>query len=78
MRKASEAPFPYASKLVCYFEQRGSDLAQLGAKSEIRDAIRRARSGSSTIFAVWPGQWKSDLFVIDDLDRLAEGRDVAA
>lgn len=32
----------------------------------------RARSGESRIFAVWPGQWRSDLFIIDDLDEYAK------
>lgn len=31
------------------------------------DACERARSGESPLFAVWPGQWSSDMFAIDDL-----------
>jgi len=26
-----------------------------------------ALSGTSKIYAVWPGRWRSDLFIIDDL-----------
>jgi hypothetical protein len=35
------------------------------------DAYRRAVDGKSRLFAVWPGQWSSDLFAIDDLDVYA-------
>ncbi|QQQ76680.1 hypothetical protein IOD16_37885 [Saccharothrix sp. 6-C] len=47
------------------------------------DACERARSGESPLFAVWPGQWSSDMFVIDDLATFArqmgeqQGWDVA-
>jgi len=36
-------------------------------------AYQRALAGESRLFAVWPGNWRSDLFAIDDLDQYARG-----
>ncbi|MFG3195241.1 hypothetical protein ACGFYT_03830 [Streptomyces sp. NPDC048208] len=33
-------------------------------------------AGTSRLFAVWPGQWSSDLFVIDDLDEYAKAHGI--
>ena len=33
-----------------------------------------AQSGISKLFAVWPGQWRSDLFIIDDLEAFRIGQ----
>ncbi|MGW1995330.1 hypothetical protein [Embleya sp. NPDC001921] len=33
-------------------------------------------AGESRLFAVWPGQWSSDLFVIDDLDEYARAHGI--
>ena len=72
MRRASEAPFPYGYPgMVCYIEQRGEQLIQCSSRPEIREAVQRALAGQSRIVAVWPGQYRSDLFLIDDLDALA-------
>jgi hypothetical protein len=32
---------------------------------------RSAKVGQSRLFAVWPGNYRSDLFVVDDLDEYA-------
>jgi hypothetical protein len=60
--------FPYTAKTLCYIE-----VAKDGTVSHGVDAgtYERARSGESRLFAVWPGSWRSDLFVIDDLDEYA-------
>lgn len=69
--KDSEA-FPYGhSGLVCYMELKDGALLQLGAREVMRDAVQRALAGDSEIYAVWPGRWRSDLFIIDDLPSLA-------
>ncbi|WP_430495958.1 hypothetical protein ACQRWP_16900 [Micromonospora trifolii] len=34
-------------------------------------AYERAVAGTSRLFAVWPGNYSSDLFAIDDLDAYA-------
>lgn len=67
VRLASEAPFPYDyAGRVCYFERMGLQLRQVSRRDEQRIAAQRALRGESELFAVWPGQWSSDLFLIDD------------
>ncbi|WP_225987356.1 hypothetical protein [Streptomyces spectabilis] len=36
-----------------------------------RAAYERAMADTSRLFVVWPGEWSSHLFVIDDLDEYA-------
>lgn len=70
MRSAKEAEvFPYSSKLVCYMELfPNGEIHQLSTEFERVEAYFNAKSGKSKILAVWPGRWRSDLFIIDDLD----------
>lgn len=73
--KTDGRTFPYAASLVCYFERLADGrIQQLHYKDDFRSAVYRARVDGSTIFAVWPGEYRSDLFVIDDLDALAAAR----
>ena len=74
MRSAKEAGcFPYRSKLVCYMElTNDGNIKQLSNKNEKLEAYLNAKAGISKILAVWPGQWRSDLFIIDDLDSFAD------
>ena len=74
MRSAKETGcFPYRSKLVCYMElTNDGDIKQLSTKNEKFQAYLNAKAGISKILAVWPGQWRSDLFIIDDLDSFAD------
>ena len=65
---ASGSDFPYRSSTVCYIEVGKDGAVTQGVSAE---AWKRAKDGESRLFAVWPGQWRSDLFVIDDLDELA-------
>lgn len=66
--------FPYDWNRVCYMElSEDGELRQLRYKDDLRQAVERARQGSQ-IYAVWPGQYRSDLFLIDDLDALATAR----
>lgn len=62
------ADFPYTLQTMCYIEIGAAGDVKFG-----RDAgtYERARSGAVRLFAVWPGQWRSDLFAIDDLDEYA-------
>ena len=71
MRKATEADyFPYDSKLVCYIElTKDGKMEQVqNYVAEKREVYSRVKSGKSKLYAVWPGQWRSDLFEIDDID----------
>lgn len=71
IRKASEVTgttFPYGAKIVCFFElYPNGEMNQLHYMDEKRKAYENAVAGKSKIYAVWPGQWTSDLFEIDDL-----------
>lgn len=70
MRSAKETGcFPYRSKTVCFMELfPNGELNQLTTDNQKLDAIANANHGKSKIVAVWPGNWRSDLFVVDDLD----------
>ena len=47
-------------------------VTQLSTICEKRSAYINAQAGISKILAVWPGRWRSDLFIIDDLDAFSE------
>ncbi len=71
MRSSKEAGcFPYRSKqYVCFMELTpNGELTQLFTLQQRLDACMNAKAGKSKIVAVWPGQYRSDLFIIDDLD----------
>ena len=70
MRSAKKTEcFPYQMKTVCYFEVfPDGKIEQLNTEGEKMDACYRAKAGESNIYAVWPGQRRSDLFTIDDLE----------
>ena len=74
MRSAKETGcFPYRSKLVCYMElTNDGNIKQLSNRNEKLEAYLNAKAGISKILAVWPGQWRSDLSIIDDLDSFAD------
>lgn len=65
--------FPYGSGQVCYMEvSPDGAVTQLSTVGEKRSAYINAQAGISKILAVWPGRWRSDLFIIDDLDAFSE------
>lgn len=66
--------FPYDAKTVAYIEiKNDGEISNPGRFiNDLRQATRRAIAGESLIIAVWPGQWRSDAFIIDDLDQLAK------
>jgi hypothetical protein len=67
-RPASESPFPYASRAVCYFHVVNGVPEQVSGKTALREAL----ADGLRLFAAWPGQWRTDLFVIDRPELLAE------
>lgn len=71
MRSAKETGcFPYRSKTVCFMKLSPSgELKQLTDRKEKCAAYLESKQGNCQIVAVWPGQWRSDLFIIDDLDE---------
>ncbi len=75
MRSAKECKeFPYASKSICYIEvfPDGCVRQVSPSLSEIKPTYNNVTNNKSTLYAVWPGKWKSDLFIIDDLNLLAD------
>lgn len=73
VRLTSEQPFPHGwPAQVCYIELRAGELLWMKTRGETREAVTRALSGQSTLYAAWPGQWKTDLFLVDDVDKLAK------
>lgn len=67
--KAVGKDFPYRLSTMCYIEVHGDGSVTHGRDAE---TYRRARAGESRLYAVWPGEWSSHLFVIDDLDEYAK------
>jgi len=83
MRSAQEAGnFPYKMSTVCYFEvDENGSLSQVYQKNKsdrpkVLEAYQRAINKTATLYAVWPGRWSSDLFIIDDLDAFAKAFDL--
>lgn len=76
MRSAKEAGcFPYGSNTVCFMEvSANGEIKQLCDYTAKRNAYMNALSGTSKIYAVWPGRWRSDLFIIDDLDAFCDAQ----
>lgn len=67
-RKATEvSDFPYASTRVCYLEMFEGELyAVKHYADDRREAARRAVAGESQLIAIWPGQYRSDAFLVDE------------
>ena len=59
---------------VCCFEVWGDGRVQQVARTEsaMLKSYERVKSGETKMYAVWPGQWRSDLFVIDDIEEWAK------
>lgn len=72
MRSAKESDFPYALKTVCYIEVLDGNIEQRKGKQELEEAIYRVKNQKSTLYGVWPGTYQSDLFLIDDVNLLAD------
>lgn len=77
MRSAKETGcFPYSSQVVCFMELfPNGDIKQLNNDVDKFEAYCNANQSKSKIVAVWPGKWRSDLFIIDDLEKFAEALD---
>lgn len=60
--------FPYKSKLMCYIEvYNDGTVNQVQISSSV---INRLESGKSKLYCAWPGQWKTDLFKIENITAL--------
>lgn len=79
MRSSKETEgFPYKLSVMCYFEvDKKGNVNHIPHKNKcdidgVIEAFKRADKGLTKIYAVWPGNWRSDLFIIDDLEKFAE------
>ncbi|KID32005.1 hypothetical protein HQ32_00889 [Prauserella sp. Am3] len=61
--------FPYTLKTMCYIEVGADGGVHFGTDEGM---YRRVVAGESRLYAVWPGEWSSHLFAIDDLDQYAK------
>lgn len=60
--------FPYHLPSLCYIEVHDGGEVTCGAGL---DAFRRVQAGRSRLYAVWPGQHRSEVYIIDDLAAYA-------
>lgn len=75
MRRAIEAEnFPYDAKTTCIISVDGNgNVKQVNhTKAEVTAAYKSALAGECKLYAVWPGQYRSDLFAVDDLNAFAD------
>lgn len=75
MRSAKEVEdFPYSAKTICYIEVDNCGMVRQVNHNfaDISTAYHNAVNEKTRIYAVWPGNYRSDLFEIDNLDALAD------
>lgn len=68
MRKISnESDIPYLAESIRYYEARGNELHELNQdETLLREAYMRVKSGESRLYFTWHGQYKTDMFEVDD------------
>ena len=79
MRSAKEQEyFPYDSKTTCYILiGKNGEVNQVSHTiKELQEAYNAVKNDSATLYAVWPGQWRSDLFIIDDINLFADAHGI--
>lgn len=75
MRSAKEQEFfPYEAKTVCYIlVTTEHEILQVHHnQKELQEAYNAVQDKNASLYAVWPGNWRSDLFVIDDIEMFAD------
>lgn len=75
LRKASDTPFPYGWPGIIMYAAIDADgnLEQVSnLRDDFRSAVRRAAAGEIRLIAAWPGQYRTDLFEIDEPSDLAD------
>lgn len=79
IRSAKESEeFPYRLSTMCYFEvYEDGKVSKVYHKNKcdiagLIEVCKRVEKNITTLYAVWPGKYSSDLFIIDDLDLFAE------
>lgn len=74
LRLASEVSigFPYRAGDTAYVVIADGQISSPQYVSDRRAAAKALRDGKAQVFAVWPGDYRSDLFVIDDPSEFFE------
>lgn len=78
MRSAKESEyFPYEMKQVCYILVSDEGVSQVihyrkSDFNQVIEAYQLVKAGKAQLYAVWPGNYRSDLFVIDDIEQFAD------
>lgn len=85
MRKASKVKegdgykeFPYSGKSVCFIEQTpDGKIDQVHTYvDDMRAVYYRVKYEGSKLYAAWPGNWRTDLFEIDDIEAYGKANNV--
>jgi hypothetical protein len=63
--------FPYTLSTLCYMEVTENGTVTWGTDA---GTVERVRSGRCRLYAVWPGEWSSHMFAIDDIDEFARAK----
>ena len=75
MRSAKEQEFfPYDSKTTCYIlVYKNAEVEHIQhTKADLTKAHIEIVNNNAILYAVWPGNYRSDLFIIDDLNAFAD------
>jgi len=75
MRSAKEQEwFPYDAKTTCYILiPKNGEVSHIQHNlTDLKAAYDAVNSGTASLYAVWPGRYSSDLFIIDDLNTFAD------
>ena len=64
------AGFPYRAATTCYIKVN-ADNAAVTTGTPTQADLDSCAAGDLQIFAAWPGQWRTDLFIVDDLQACA-------
>lgn len=78
MRKTSEVEFfPYTERYCCLFEvKKNGEVEQIVHHRKmdhdnVFNAYKRVLNNEGNLYYVWPGQYTSDLFEVDDLNAFS-------
>ena len=71
-RRASESPIPYASPSVVFIWNAGTRTSanHLRFANSVEDKIALLSGRRRKVYCVWPGESRSDLFYIDEPDKV--------
>jgi hypothetical protein len=64
VERSKEGFFPYELGTIAYFVVTDGVPVPINGAESRREALERARRAEITLYAVWPGKWRSDLFLV--------------